>query len=759
MGVKKDVGLALAGVVSFFGISAVHAAVPATEVVTLPSDAAYGGGDKVGSQLIAATYNAGEGPGIWIVADGGYRLYHNGSLLAEDNQAGRVRFIPMTFLPGENAISVVGVNGKGAPGVMVQIDDLDKSYYSGSSWKSKPVVSNNSWKNKGRDLSQWGGATTLSYSSDKLPSGGALSGFAEGTQAKWIWTSAETDPTAVLLFTFNVKAEGFGASTTGGDAGKIVVANDSASIRKYLQSNDAVTILVPEGTYDFRRFRNAVTEAKSKSRTWCKKTCDEKNRVTGKTNTFYRITFKANSCADLNESGVQIVQESENLQQWDNWITTKANKTLVGMGRGANLRGAAIAIRSNEGSYNHIYRNLAIYDVNPHLIEGGDGLETVGTASKHVKGFWADHISYKWISDGMDMEFLDDATISYLDFDGANEYNCWGTDPYMALVEDAHLTYANNYWHNTYGRVPKVTGENNGSQVHLYNQYVDYNRFFVAGANGHSASAKAYVRYENSYIDNGNGYLAEWGDYGYVYFSGVAFGNGTRQRHRYNNDEQSGVPQAETFNPSYSFEKRTVANLPKEIPALSGVGGRYGKMPEYNQGFGQSNKAASVSMTAPSAGAKFDAGKAVSLSANAKDNDGSVKKVDFYVGTTLVGSATASPYQVNAEGLAPGTHSAVAVVTDNSGLSWMSEYVTFMVEGSVEPESSSSEVAESSSTTTAIAQRMNLGTEAETGFYRIFDLQGRPLFAGNSKPSKMPAAHVIVVEYSKSGTVKRRYIQ
>ena len=775
MGVKKDVGLALAGVVSLFGISAAQAAVPATEVVTLPSDAAYGGGDKVGSQLIAATYNAGEGPGIWIVADGGYRLYHNGALLAEDNQAGRVRFVPMTFLPGENAISVVGVNGKGAPGVLVQIDDLDKSYYSGSGWKSKPSVGNASWKNKGRDLSQWGGATALSYSSDKLPSGGALSGFAANTQAKWIWTSAETDPTAVLLFTFNVKAEGFGASTTGGAAGNIVFASDSASIRKYLQSNDAVTILVPEGTYDFRHFRNAATEANSKGRTWCKKSCDEKNRVTGKTNTFYRIAFEKNSCASLGESGVQIVQASENLQQWENWITTKPNKTLVGMGRGANLRGASIAIRSNEGSYNHIYRNLAIYDVNPHLIEGGDGLETVGTASKHVKGFWADHISYKWISDGMDMEFVDDATISYLDFDGANEYNCWGTDPYMALVEDAHLTYANNYWHNTYGRVPKVTGENNGSQVHLYNQYVDYNRFFVAGANGHSASAKAYVRYENSYISDGQGYLAEWGDNGYVYFSGVTFGGGTKQQHRYNGTVKSGVPQAETFNPSYSFEKRTVANLPKEIPNLVGVGGRYGKMPEYNQGFGQSNKAASVSMTAPSAGAKFDAGKAVTLSASAKDNDGSVKKVDFYVGTTLVGSATASPYQVNAEGLAAGTHSAVAVVTDNSGLTWMSEYVTFTVEGTVEPESSSSEVAESSSSaeaessssevvesssgTTAIAQRVNLGTEAETAFYRIFDLQGRPLFSGYQKPAKMPAAHVMVVEYTKNGAVKRRYIQ
>ena len=158
------------------GVWVAAAAISPSEVVSLPGDAAYGGGDKVGSQLVAATYNAGEGPGIWIVADGGYRLYHNGALLAEDNQAGRVRFVP------------------GAPGVMVQIDDLDKSYYSGSGWKSKPVVSNNSWKNKGRDLSQWGGATTLNYASNKLPSGAALTGFAANTQAKWIWSSSRAIP-------------------------------------------------------------------------------------------------------------------------------------------------------------------------------------------------------------------------------------------------------------------------------------------------------------------------------------------------------------------------------------------------------------------------------------------------------------------------------------------------------------------------------------------------------------------------------------
>ena len=67
---------------------------------------------------------------------------------------------------------------------------------------------------------------------------------------------------------------------------------------------------------------------------------------------------------------------------------------------------------------------------------------------------------------------------------------------------------------------------------------------------------------------------------------------------------------------------------------------------------------------------------------------------------------------------------------------------------------------ESSSSTTGIAPRtMNVATEAEAGFYRIFDMQGRPLFAGLRKPAKMPAARVIVVEYTTAGSVKCRYIQ
>ncbi|MBR2272420.1 MAG: hypothetical protein IJ912_08905 [Fibrobacter sp.] len=70
------------------------------------------------------------------------------------------------------------------------------------------------------------------------------------------------------------------------------------------------------------------------------------------------------------------------------------------------------------------------------------------------------------------------------------------------------------------------------------------------------------------------------------------------------------------------------------------------------------------------------------------------------------------------------------------------------------------EVVEASSGTTSIATRAtNFATEAEAGYYRIFDMQGRPLYSGDRMPSHMPAIRIIVVEYSQKGTVMRRYVQ
>lgn len=46
-------------ILALLGTSLTYAAIPLTEVVSLPSEKAYGGETSINSPLIAATYNAG----------------------------------------------------------------------------------------------------------------------------------------------------------------------------------------------------------------------------------------------------------------------------------------------------------------------------------------------------------------------------------------------------------------------------------------------------------------------------------------------------------------------------------------------------------------------------------------------------------------------------------------------------------------------------------------------------------------------------
>ena len=76
-----------------------------------------------------------------------------------------------------------------------------------------------------------------------------------------------------------------------------------------------------------------------------------------------------------------------------------------------------------------------------------------------------------------------------------------------------------------------------------------------------------------------------------------------------------------------------------------------------------------VSLTAPTNGQVFTVVPAtVSLSATASDTDGTITQVDFFQGTTLIGTDTTSPYTYTWNGVASGTYSITARATDNAGL-------------------------------------------------------------------------------------------
>lgn len=76
-----------------------------------------------------------------------------------------------------------------------------------------------------------------------------------------------------------------------------------------------------------------------------------------------------------------------------------------------------------------------------------------------------------------------------------------------------------------------------------------------------------------------------------------------------------------------------------------------------------------VSLSSPAQGALFSPPASIAVSAAAADADGSVAKVDFYSGKTLIGSDTTSPYRVSWPNVPAGAYTLIAVATDNAGAS------------------------------------------------------------------------------------------
>ncbi|MBD8524591.1 glycosyl hydrolase family 18 protein [Pseudomarimonas arenosa] len=92
-----------------------------------------------------------------------------------------------------------------------------------------------------------------------------------------------------------------------------------------------------------------------------------------------------------------------------------------------------------------------------------------------------------------------------------------------------------------------------------------------------------------------------------------------------------------------------------------------------------SNVAPTVSLTAPAAGQSFQAGSTITVSANAQDSDGTVTQVQFFRGSTSLGTDTSAPYSVTWSNAQAGSYSLTAVATDNGGKSTTSAAVNITV--------------------------------------------------------------------------------
>jgi uncharacterized protein (DUF2141 family)/regulation of enolase protein 1 (concanavalin A-like superfamily) len=80
-----------------------------------------------------------------------------------------------------------------------------------------------------------------------------------------------------------------------------------------------------------------------------------------------------------------------------------------------------------------------------------------------------------------------------------------------------------------------------------------------------------------------------------------------------------------------------------------------------------SNQAPTVAISSPASGASYTAPANITIQATASDSDGTVSKVDFYQGSTLIGTDTSSPYAATWSSVPAGTYSLTARATDNGG--------------------------------------------------------------------------------------------
>ena len=86
-----------------------------------------------------------------------------------------------------------------------------------------------------------------------------------------------------------------------------------------------------------------------------------------------------------------------------------------------------------------------------------------------------------------------------------------------------------------------------------------------------------------------------------------------------------------------------------------------------------------INITSPAANASFNELSTITIAANATDSNGTVSKVEFYRGSTLLGTDITSPYSFSWASAPAGNYNLVAKVTDNTNLNTFSTIVPIVV--------------------------------------------------------------------------------
>src|SRR5712691_3979652 len=160
------------------------------------------------------------------------------------------------------------------------------------------------------------------------------------------------------------------------------------------------------------------------------------------------------------------------------------------------------------------------------------------------------------------------------------------------------------------------------------------------------------------------------------------------------------------------------------------------------------NAPPAVSITAPANNAVFAAGASIALSATAADADGTVAKVEFYDGATLIGRALAAPYGATLASAPAGSHTLSAVATDNLGASTTSAALSVTVDSapavSLSAPANNAVFAAPASITLSASATDAVGRVTKVDFYQGATLIGK----ASASPYSFAWTNVAAGQYS-----------
>lgn len=337
-------------------------------------------------------------------------------------------------------------------------------------------------------------------------------------------------------------------------------------------------------------------------------------------------------------------------------------------------------------SKDFIIRNIVFDGPGAYDVDGYDNL-----CIDNCQNFWVDHCEFH---DGMDGNFdiknmSDFISVTWCTFSyekapkaggsgGADDHrysNLIGSSD-GATEDETHLNITFNYcwWgEGCRERMPRMRF----GKLHMVN-----NLFNSTVAN-HCIRAgfKSDILVVGNYFDNQKLPVDEYE------------GNYTAIR-AYNNYGASDITKNTAFTPPYSLTVASPASIVSPIKSCAGA--KLTSPTGCSSCSGPVNEPPTVSISSPVNNATFDGSASITINVTASDKDGTISKVEFFNGTTLLGSDNSSPFSFTWTNVPFGTYTITAKATDNGGAEVTSDPVKIVV---INPSLPSLSVTDSTITT------------------------------------------------------------